>query len=717
MTIARSFPYRWPRLCLAAAVLVLGFSSAVAAHGVLEGSTPAHSTVLQTAPERLELRFNEPIDPRLSTVALVRDGRRIPLEPLSGESRKVTYRLPSLPPGLYVVDWRVISTVDGHLTRGSFAFGVGQVSGQMAPPAVPGPAWPDVVARWTGLVGVILLIGSTVAYLWLPQPEAAQVRLRTRWFRLAAAATIGIAVSGVFRVASDAAAIAGSTSLLSIAGAPLLRVLGLSQTGHDLIIRLVAAVFMTVLLRPGRPLQREGLLAVVGVLLIGPVLTSHGLTLGPLGVTISLLHIIAASVWVGGLAYFGALYLPVVHAEAPDVVRPAALRFSRLALISVGVLVLTGVAQGWLYVGSPAALIGSGYGRTLLIKLIIITPLLAIAAINRWRVLPRLAGLTGVWRSLLLLVRLETALALTVALVAAAVAITQPAKSAQPAPIAEAPKLVMGGTAGDLTVTLALSPARQGANSVDLAAVGSDGKPVAGEVRYLLRVMSLSRDLPAMTLRLDAGKDGKASGPGPFIGAPGWWSIHLTVRRRGVEDISLMMPLLIDPPAVPPPSAPDAMALLKRAEKLIEGVRTWRELEHYSSGAGYFTTTQYVFAVPDRLVYQTNLGSEGRVIGRRSHFRERGSAWTVTNREKPLSVSFRFPLATEVGGATLGTRTEEGDRTYQIVTYDDPGGKLHFAAWIDLATGLPMRIFMVGEAHHMVSNISGYNAPVKISPP
>ncbi len=706
----------WFRLSFAAAV-VLWFAAAAAAHGVLEGSTPAHSAVLKTAPDRLELRFNEPIDPRLSTVVLVQDVKRIPLEPLSGEDRALTYRLPSLPSGLYVVDWRVISTVDGHLSRGAFSFGIGDVSAPIASASAPGPAWPDVVARWTGLVGVFLLIGSTVTYLWLPVPDAARDRLRTRLFQLAVVATAGIAASSAFRVASDAAAIAGGTSLVSLAVAPLVRVLAVSHTGHDLIFRLVAAVFVTALLRPDQPLQRDGFLAIVGVLLLGPVLTTHGLTVGLAGIAISALHILAASVWVGGLAYFGGAYLPIVHAAAPDAVRPAAVRFSRLAFVTVAVLVATGLAQGWLYLGSPAALTGPAYGRTLLVKLIVIAPLLATAAINRWRIVPRLAHLTGLWRSLLVLVRLETALGLTVALVAAAVAITQPAKSAQSAPIANAAKLVLGGTVGDLNVTLTLSPARQGANTIEVAAVGSDGKPVASEVRVLLRVASLSRDLPAMTLRLDAGRDGKASGQGPFIGAPGWWSIQLTVRRRGVEDVSLIIPLLIDPSVPPPPSAPEAMALLKRAEQLVEGIRSWRELEHYASGEGYTTTTQYAFAVPDRLVYQTNLGAEGRVIGSRSHFREPGGAWTVTNRENPLKVSFRFPLATEVAGATLGTRLEEGDRTYQIVTYDDPGGKLHFAVWIDLATGLPRRVFMVGQAHYMASDITGYNAPVTISPP
>ncbi|MGQ0569087.1 MAG: copper resistance CopC/CopD family protein, partial [Armatimonadota bacterium] len=463
----RYHPWVWP--FIAAALFIIWFAPAAAAHAVLEASVPAHGAVSSAAPERLELSFNEEVDPVLSTVVLVQDAKRIPLKPLSGVGRKLPYRLPSLQSGLYTVDWRVISTVDAHLTRGAFSFGVGDVRVPTAA-AAPGPALPDVVARWTGLIGLFLLLGGMVTHLRLPVPEAAEAALRRRLYRLAVIATAAIAASGLFRVASDAAAIAGGTSLVSVAWEPLLRVLSVSHTGHDLIFRLVAAVFVTALLKPGKPVQYDGFVAILGLLLIGPVLTSHGLTEGFAGIGLSLLHILTASIWVGGLTYFGAIYLPVVHATAPEAVRPAAVRFSRLAFVTVAVLIATGVAQGYLYVGSPAALIGPAYGRTLLVKLIIITPLLATAAINRWRIVPRLARLTGLWRSLLVLVRVETALGLTVALLAAAVAISQPAKYAQSATITAGPGLTLGGVTGDVAVTMTLTPARQGANRIEVAA-------------------------------------------------------------------------------------------------------------------------------------------------------------------------------------------------------------------------------------------------------
>ncbi len=721
--VARTLLRLRPRLLIFTALLVLGFASVASAHAVLQTATPAHGTVLQTSPDRMELQFNEAIDPRISTVVLMRDTTRIPLQPGSGEGRKVIYKVPALENGLYIVDWRVISAIDGHLTRGSFVFGVGSVTVPIgAATSTAAPAWSDVVARWLGLVGVLLLTGGIVAFLWLPVPDVVRNELRLRLYGVATMATVMLVVSGVYRLASDATAIAGTTSLFGALGEPMLRVLSVSHTGHDLIFRLVGAAFLLAQLKPGRPVERDGLLAILGVLLMGPVLTTHGLTAGAAGSLISLAHIASASVWVGGLAFFGGLYLPLVHRVAPDVVRPAAVRFSRLGLVAVIVLGATGLAQAYLYLGSPAALTGPVYGRTLLVKLIILAPLLLLAAVNRWRVVPRLAGASRMWSPLLLIVRLETALAMTVVLVAAAVAISQPAKgagSAQSAPVdqgTEEAKLVMGGTIGDLNVTIALAPAKQGANNVKLTATtGSDKTPVPGEVRFILKLASLASDLPPQVTRLD-GQDGNATGQGPFIGAPDWWDIEVTVRRRGAEDVSLALPLLIGTPKERE-NDPQALALLKKAEQQVAGARSWQELEHYSSGDGYTITRQYVFVPPDRFSYRNNLGAEGRVLGRKSYFREKDSKWNLTEKPDPVEVRFRFPLATDIVGARLGVKTDLDGRQAQVVTYSDPGGRLHFAVWIDPATGYPSRLFMVGEAHHMVTNISGYDEKVTISAP
>ena len=65
-------------------------------------------------------------------------------------------------------------------------------------------------------------------------------------------------------------------------------------------------------------------------------------------------------------------------------------RFSRLALGSVAVLVLTGLYQSWIQVGNLRTLFGTDYGRVLLFKLVIFIAMLGFGALNFLSTGPRL---------------------------------------------------------------------------------------------------------------------------------------------------------------------------------------------------------------------------------------------------------------------------------------------------------------------------------------
>src|SRR5262249_33443394 len=101
------------------------------------------------------------------------------------------------------------------------------------------------------------------------------------------------------------------------------------------------------------------------------------------------------------------------------------------------VLAATGLATAWTLVGGVAGLIGTPYGRLLLLKLSVLAPILALATVNRRRLLPALSGdATTVGRpalrKLAAFVTLEGALALTLLAVVAAMALTPPGQHEQP---------------------------------------------------------------------------------------------------------------------------------------------------------------------------------------------------------------------------------------------------------------------------------------------
>jgi putative copper resistance protein D len=70
---------------------------------------------------------------------------------------------------------------------------------------------------------------------------------------------------------------------------------------------------------------------------------------------------------------------------------PVLRRFSNLAMLSVAALLVTGFINAWFLTNHLRGLIGTPYGELLQIKIALFLAMLCFAAINRLRLLPRLA--------------------------------------------------------------------------------------------------------------------------------------------------------------------------------------------------------------------------------------------------------------------------------------------------------------------------------------
>jgi putative copper resistance protein D len=104
------------------------------------------------------------------------------------------------------------------------------------------------------------------------------------------------------------------------------------------------------------------------------------------------LHLVAAAAWVGALLPLAVLLGGAQGRGAPAVAiaRAATLRFSTLGIVSVAMVLATGIVNSWERVGSVAALFGTDYGRLLSLKVALFLVMLAVAAVNRLRLTPRL---------------------------------------------------------------------------------------------------------------------------------------------------------------------------------------------------------------------------------------------------------------------------------------------------------------------------------------
>jgi copper transport protein len=131
---------------------------------------------------------------------------------------------------------------------------------------------------------------------------------------------------------------------------------------------------------PGRrgPLVLMGLLGVAALTLLADQGHASQAPLAPLSVTADATHLTAAAIWVGLPC------LAVVLRRAPAALAGATLRrFSRIALVSVAAIAITGLARLAGDLSSPAQLLTTGYGRDVMLKISPLTPILVVAQRNR----------------------------------------------------------------------------------------------------------------------------------------------------------------------------------------------------------------------------------------------------------------------------------------------------------------------------------------------
>ena len=160
---------------------------------------------------------------------------------------------------------------------------------------------------------------------------------------------------------------------------------------------LVAALLVVACaLRQVQPVYR---LAVAAVLLASLGLVGHAaIEQGPLGIghkTNDAVHLLAGGLWLGGLVPLGMLVLLARRSEHGTylaLLRDVLPRFSRTAYGAVALVAATGFVNAVFLVGSIDGLIGTPYGRLLLVKVSLFLLLLAIAVINRLILTPSIRG-------------------------------------------------------------------------------------------------------------------------------------------------------------------------------------------------------------------------------------------------------------------------------------------------------------------------------------
>jgi copper transport protein len=586
-------------VALACAATLASAPSAFA-HAQLLGTSPASGSTVQRQPAEVTFEFNQNVGGTLGAVRVYNaQGNEVDdldvSHPQGDEHWMGVGLKPGLPDGTYTATYRVISA-DTHIVYGGLVFNLGHAgaapkftvaglinknkSGEVTEIAfglVRGLDYLTIALLLGGLAFVLLAWLPGLAAVASPAPEwqaASQMFARRMRSLLIIAVVLGAIVSvlGILLQGASAAGVSLWASLKSSILQNTLegrfgKVWGLRAIDWAVLggLLAVATRFRRDSARLARS-DRDGaapavdtvaparpprlLLAPISVcaayLAMTPALSGHASVQSPTIVFFpsDVLHVLAASVWVGGIACL-LIALPAATKRLAPPQRSRLLlatlaRFSPLALAAVIVIAATGVVQAYIDVRSLHGLLHTTYGALIIAKTVLLLLLIGLGWANRGRIIPafkrivaaeQAPGSTGVLARRTM--RGELALMIGVFAVTAALIAYAPPIDAASGPFS------VNTTLGPAELEMTVEPARVGLNTVHLYLI--DAK--TGSQFTATKELTATAKLPAKgigPLPLTA----NLAGPGHYVLSSaeltpgGTWEIEITARVSEFEEFS-----------------------------------------------------------------------------------------------------------------------------------------------------------------------------------
>lgn len=424
-------------LMILLAIVGVGFvgGGVALAHNSATGSSPSNGEVLTTSPPQWTMTFAKAVPITSASGELVReDGvRRTLPTPRHGTTENViVFDLPADISGRVTARWRLVGT-DGHVISGRVSFSVQATSApsstSLTVPVNPAESSSSVPLPGT-TVGSANISPATSTPVVADQPEEENgpvpelvrtlVRFSTfavltlfggiffaEWYiaqgtlftnrgrRLANGTALGLFIFPVASLMILIDDLRGSSGTLfdGLSAAASLTI-GPMIMARIAFGALLARLTRSLLVRSGA--RQQDLLYILLVLIPYCVTLSYGghsrsQRLPQIGVPADVIHVLAISAWLGGLAVVLAVVIPAVK---PDEALPAFLRFGYAAERAVPIIIVTGLVQSFRLHQSVGSLLTSHHGLLLLAKIGVVLAMLSLGNRNR-KVLINRRNLTG----------------------------------------------------------------------------------------------------------------------------------------------------------------------------------------------------------------------------------------------------------------------------------------------------------------------------------
>ena len=490
------------------------------AHANYVKSNPASDARLAKSPTEVRVTFSETPDPAGSDLAVLlmpqgvrQDDKQITL--VTDEANTLRVAVPDLAEGSYLVNWKARSAVDGHETIGAFGFAIGNAPLPDIPdvgPSAPPPAPLELAGRALSFAGIAIVLGLAFFTLFIRPPVEDRERRRERQLIVAGGALV--IVGSALMIASYGTGIPGRLLLFL-----LLR--GAAGAAA------IAALFLPERLVPAD--ARREVVAFAGLAAgLWATMVSHATASGdPKYIALDFIHVVAVSVWSGGVLAFAAMAAPSVR----DTKALGAMtwRFSLTALVCVAVLITTGTLQAFDRLVLWEDLYETPYGIALLAKIVLLIGLVGLGALNLFVWGPGLRRGMAQRASLIRGIGIETGLFALVFVATSFLTALAPPAQASGAAFDETQRV------DGMRIELLVAATNPGRNRY-VVRVSQGLAPVTNAEKVLVRFTMVEHDMGIQEL------EAKMRAPGEYVaeGSPtamfGTWKLETIVRLPGRLD-------------------------------------------------------------------------------------------------------------------------------------------------------------------------------------
>jgi copper transport protein len=392
------------RKILIISLLILSISLPFAsAHPFTEETSPSSAVNAQVGITEITVIYSEPIELDFSSLKVFdSNGDQIDNKDsqyYQGQNSLVV-TTPPLDSGAYTVTSKVLSKVDGHLVDDAFIFGVGDVkidiSTDQAKSIYDILFFPEAGARFPGLVGQTIVLGSIIASLliWGTQNKdliRKDIEKVNSFHHGKFMTLTGVGLMTVF--ASNIAMLAVQTLRLETSAFDAIQ----TTFGTSWLIRMIITI---VLLGVWFWMDRKKTLTkknqipmlLLSLALIGTTtMIGHGSASGQMSaVILDYVHNLVAAIWIGGIIYFVFALLPTFSKLDVTVREKMSLvmipRFSIAFIIAIGIVIITGPTLMWLLESDVGLITQSIYGKLIIAKIVIAAIMVGLGSFFQFKV-------------------------------------------------------------------------------------------------------------------------------------------------------------------------------------------------------------------------------------------------------------------------------------------------------------------------------------------